>query len=234
MNMSESRPGLMPVHQETAPLRRRVSSALRRAIEVGTLQPGSRLIEKDLCAKLSVSRTSLREAMRELETEGLLTMGSKGLVVADISVDEALNIYAVRAELEGLLVTQFVERADETAMAGLEAAALKLDRAFLSEAIDEILAAKAEFYEVLCSGAKNAVILELLRMLNTRVNRLRFASLSRPHRASTSIIEIRSLVQALRCRDAAAAREIALAHINAAAKAALGSSNQLNKETENG
>jgi DNA-binding GntR family transcriptional regulator len=232
--MSGSDLGLVPVHQEAAPLRRRVSSALRRAIEVGTLPPGSRLIEKDLCAKLNVSRTSLREAMRELETEGLLTMGPKGLFVAQISIDEALNIYAVRAELEGLLVKQFVDRADDEAMGRLATLASRLEEAFRSDAIDEILAAKAEFYELLCSGARNAVMLELLRSLNTRVNRLRFASLSRPNRAAASIREIRSLVEALRRRDAIGAREIALAHINAAAHAALSGSTIYDKEIENG
>jgi DNA-binding GntR family transcriptional regulator len=171
---------LGPVRQETAPLSRRISSALRHAIEVGTLPPGSRLVEKELCAKLSVSRMSLRETLRELESEGVVAMGPKGLFVTEISHQEAINIYAVRAELEGLLVSQFAERADASAMMELDAAAQKLSGAFKSGEIDFVLATKAEFYEVLCAGAGNPVVLELLRKLNTCVNHLRFASLSHP------------------------------------------------------
>ncbi|MFT4095626.1 MAG: GntR family transcriptional regulator [Rhodoblastus sp.] len=215
--------GLGPVRQETAPLRRKITSALRRAIESGALPPGSRLVEKDLCAELNVSRTSLRESLRELESEGLVTISAKGLVVTEISASEAQNIYAVRGVLEGLLVEQFARRATDAAMTDLDVAARELTAAYAEGAIDRIMAAKTEFYETLCAGADNFVVLELLSRLNTRINRLRFASLSRPRRAAVSIKEIHELVAALKRRDGAQAREIAVQHIDAAAEAALGS-----------
>jgi DNA-binding GntR family transcriptional regulator len=132
-------------------------------------------------------------------------MGPKGLFVTEISHQEAINIYAVRAELEGLLVSQFAERADASAMMELDAAAQKLSGAFKSGEIDFVLATKAEFYEVLCAGAGNPVVLELLRKLNTCVNRLRFASLIR-HRATQSIAEIGDLVETLKQRNAGRTR----------------------------
>lgn len=214
--------GLGPVRQEAAPLRRKITSALRRAIETGALAPGSRLVEKDLCAELDVSRTSLRESLRELEAEGLVTNGSKGLVVTAISPQEARNIYAVRGVLEGLLVEQFARQADAGAMAQLDVAVADLASAYAEGVIERIIAAKAELYEVLCAGADNFIVLELLSRLNTRINRLRFASLSQPLRAKASIAEIHALADALKRRDAAEARRIALAHIDAAAAAALG------------
>ncbi len=57
-------PALAPLRQETAPLRRKIAASLRAAIESGGLPPGARLVEKDLCQQLNVSRTSLREAIR--------------------------------------------------------------------------------------------------------------------------------------------------------------------------
>jgi DNA-binding GntR family transcriptional regulator len=214
--------GLGPVRQEAAPLRRKITSALRRAIETGALAPGSRLVEKDLCAELDVSRTSLRESLRELEAEGLVTNGSKGLIVTAISPQEARNIYAVRGVLEGLLVEQFARQADGDAMARLDVAVADLASAYEEAVIERIIAAKAELYEVLCAGADNFIVLELLSRLNTRINRLRFASLSQPLRAKASIAEIHALADALKRRDAAEARRIALGHIDAAAAAALG------------
>ncbi len=219
MNASPS--GLNPVQQESAPLRRKIANALRQAIESGAMPAGYRLIEKDLCAELNVSRTVLREALRELETEGLLANGVKGLIVAAISEEEAWNTYAVRGVLEGLVAEQFAARAKEDDLAALEAAGEFLAKAYKSRKIDRILAAKAEFYEVMCSGAGNTVALDMLSRINSRINRLRSLSLSRPNRNAASIAEIRDLIAALKRRDAAAAKQAALLHVAAAAKAAL-------------
>ena len=104
---------LIPLTHEPAPLRRKIVVALRHAIEVGEVRPGDRLIEKDLCQKLNVSRTSLREALRELQAEKLVTTSSRGLIVAEISEDDAANIYQVRAALEGLVAAQFAEKGNE-------------------------------------------------------------------------------------------------------------------------
>lgn len=213
---------LGPVRQESAPLRRKISSRLRQAIETGALPAGTRLVEKSLCTELNVSRTSLRESLRELEAEGLLASGPKGLIVAEIAQEEALNIYAVRGALEALVAEQFVARADDAAMAALETATGILAKAYRARKVEGIVAAKAEFYEVLCTGARNLIALEMLTRVNSRINRLRYLSLSRPRRAPESIAEIRDLVAALKRRDRAAARAIAAHHVNAAAEAALG------------
>src|SRR5262245_48289041 len=99
--MSEERTSrLVRLVHESAPLRRKISASLRQAIEQGSLKPGERLVEKDLCRELNVSRTSLREAFRELESEGILVNHPRGMVVAQVTDHEASNIYKVRAALE--------------------------------------------------------------------------------------------------------------------------------------
>src|SRR6185312_3389625 len=99
---------LAPLHQPSAPLRNKIIAALRAAIETGLLAPGQRLIEKDLCEQLAVSRTSLREALRELQAEGILEYSSsRGLAVAAVSIEDAKNIYRLRGVLEALAVEQF-------------------------------------------------------------------------------------------------------------------------------
>ena len=109
--------GLSPIRQETAPLRARIIEAIRGAIEGGQLKPGERLVEKKLCEQLGVSRTSLREALRELEAIGVIAqVSTRGLTVVEISPREARNIYAIRADIEALVVEQFCERADDAAM----------------------------------------------------------------------------------------------------------------------
>lgn len=86
-----------------APVREQVGSQLRQAIVSGQLAPGTRLIERELCTLLGVSRTSLREALRHLEGDGLVTnIPHKGMVVSTITWEEAEEIYEVRAVVEGL------------------------------------------------------------------------------------------------------------------------------------
>lgn len=216
--MSEERSsGLVRLVQESAPLRRKIIASVRQAIELGTLKAGERLVEKDLCRDLNVSRTSLREAFRELEAEGLLTNQPRGLVGTKVTEEEANNIYRVRAALEALVSEQFAQGATAAAQGELKEAVDKLERAYAERRYDLILSAKKEFYETLCRGANNLIVLDLLNRLNSRITQLRSASLSDPSRGLASMAEIRDLTAALLARDAAAARAAAITHVESAA-----------------
>ena len=111
---TNSNESLVPIRVESAPLRSNIIEAIRGAIEHGILKPGSRLIEKDLCERLEVSRTSLREALRELEAEGIVArVSARGLTVVKISLHDAANIYRIRAQIEALIFQQFTENATD-------------------------------------------------------------------------------------------------------------------------
>jgi DNA-binding GntR family transcriptional regulator len=216
--MSEERTSrLVRLVHESAPLRRKISASLRQAIEQGSLKPGERLVEKDLCRELNVSRTSLREAFRELESEGLLMNQPRGMVVAQVTDHEASNIYKVRAALEALVSEQFAQDADDAARAELVQAVERLEHAYAERQYDLILSAKKEFYETLCRGADNLIVLDMLNRLNSRITQLRSASLSDPVRGTTSMAEIRNLAAALLAGDAMAARAAAVYHVASAA-----------------
>jgi DNA-binding GntR family transcriptional regulator len=105
-----------------APLREQVIEALRRAILDFQLKPGQRLVERELIEQLGVSRTTIREALRELTSEGLVTVvPQKGAMVTAPSLDDAIDLYEVRAALESLVVRRFVERATDEEIASLSA-----------------------------------------------------------------------------------------------------------------
>jgi DNA-binding GntR family transcriptional regulator len=211
---------LIPLTQEPAPLRRKIVAALRHAIEVGEVKPGDRLVEKDLCQKLNVSRTSLREALRELQAEKLVTTVPRGLIVAEISEDDAANIYQVRAALEGLVAAQFAEKGNEIDAHTLESAIDRLERAYRSNDFENILSEKKRFYDVICAGARNAIVRDILDHLSTRINQLRSTSRLNSKRGGESLAELRELARALFARNPKAARAAAIKHIDAAAKAA--------------
>ena len=130
--MAERRPDSHDaVDRTAAPLRQSVVEALRRSIVHGSLAPGARLVERELIAMMGVSRTVLREALRQLEAEGLIdVVANKGAVVRSLSRAEAQDLYAIRAVLEGLAARLFTERADLTARDTLKRALARTAQAY--------------------------------------------------------------------------------------------------------
>lgn len=206
-----------------APLREQACDALRQAILSLALPPGHRLVERELIERLGVSRTTVREALRELESEGLVTViPQRGAVVASLSVREAADLYEARLSIEVLVVRLFVERATDGAIAKLRAAAEEF--AAVGERtgdIHQMLAAKDQFYGVLVEGIGSPPLQQLLSGVQARVRRLRATSLSQSGRSTQSADELRELVEAIAVRDADAAERLCAKHVRAAASTGL-------------
>ena len=222
-----------PVGRVAAPLREQVISALRQAVIQFELKPGQRLIERELIEQLGVSRTTIREALRELASEGLVTViPQKGAMVSAPSLEDAADLYEVRAALESLVVRHFVERASDKQIAKLRAAVDEVEQVTMSAAdVRQILSTKGRFYEVLLEGAKSAVLQTMLEVIQQRVQILRTASLSNVGRPKTMIRELRGIVKAIARRDADLAASLCADHVRAAARMALGN---LRAESGNG
>ena len=202
-------------------LRTLVAERIREAISTNRFPPGSRLIERELCSLLGVSRTSIREALRELESEGLVSTQGGRPIVAVVSAKEAADIYQVRVVLESLAARLFARHASEAHFAALEAAADALFAVYEAYEAGPFLVAKARFYEALFEGAGNDVAASMLRTIHTKVSQLRAASLSSSDRARASIREIRALIEALRARDEERAAALTVEHIENACEAAM-------------
>ncbi len=215
-------PDLAPqVERVAAPLRTQVSDILRREIVEMRLHPGQRLVERELIERIGVSRTTIREALRELASEGLVTtIPQKGAIVAIPSPKEAAEVYEVRALLEGLAAREFVDNATELHLEALRQAMSQVARAGKKNDADGVLRAKNRFYDVLFDGADNATIRSILGGLQARVAVLRATSLTAPDRPRESVTEIQAIVDAIERRDADAAAEAASFHVRRAAETA--------------
>ncbi|MGH3165875.1 MAG: GntR family transcriptional regulator [Trebonia sp.] len=206
-----------------APLRDQVSNALRQAIMERELRPGQRLVERELTSMLQVSRATIRESLRELEAEGLVTViPQRGAVVTSISVQEAADIYEARAAIESLIVRRFVERTDDEHVRRLADTLLPLRAAIdAGRPVGELLAAKDRFYEALLAGAGSAVLSTLLSSLKARVSLLRATSLTHEGRAAEMLAELTALAGAIAARDADEAARLCAEHVRNAGRTGL-------------
>jgi GntR family transcriptional regulator, trigonelline degradation regulator len=215
MGIAES----LRVERAPAPIRSRVLDNLRQAILDRELAPGQRLIERELVELTGVSRTSIREALRELAAEGLVTtIPNKGTIVAQVTVEEARQLYQVRSALEALAGRLFVENATDAQRRALATAFRAVERA-ASKGSPAWLAAKDKFYDVLFEGGGNEALRSIANTLHARVNLLRSLSLTRPGRAGESLAELSEIVAAVAANDADGAAKACSHHVEAAGMA---------------
>ena len=153
-----------------APVRSQVVEMLRTAITGGQFAPGQRLIEKDLCDLMGVSRPSVREALRQVESEGLIvTIPNRGPTVSQLSTRDVASIYEVRGALEALAAQLFAASASDEQVAELDAAVTQLDGAYKTGDLEKIVVAKRIFYDVLLEGCGNNILPTLFRTMNARI-----------------------------------------------------------------
>lgn len=222
MTVDKSKDHTFKVARVAAPLRQSVIASIRNSIAVGRFKPGDRLTERDLCELTGVSRTLVREAFRQLESEGLITvLPHRGPFVASVSASQAEGIYQVRGELEGLAAELFARNATADDQEALRKALADLAVALRSSDPMVRLNGKNDFYAILIRGSGNEALGQTLSMLNSRIMVLRSTSLQARGRAKASMAELAALVDALLARDAKAARKAASQHVTNAAAVAL-------------
>ncbi len=210
------------IPRENSSLRQQVTDRLREAVLSGTFEPGQKLIERDLCEMLGISRTVLRESLQYLGAEGLITnIPHKGPVVSTISYQEAKDIYAVRQALEALAGEGFAIHATDAQIHELRQALNKLEAISKSQSTHSLLDAKNDFYKILLAGCGNMVAGSMLTLLNNRVTILRRVSLSGKGRLSKTVKELAEIVGAIENRNSKLARKLCAEHVAKAAAVAM-------------
>ncbi|MEU4894919.1 GntR family transcriptional regulator [Streptomyces sp. NPDC044780] len=200
-------------------LRERALVALRTAITSGQYRPGDHLGEVEIAERLSVSRGTVREALRHLQQEGLVTPGARGMLrVSQLTPTEVRELFQVREALEGLAVTQIIQsaRGPEAARALREA----LER--LQETVDAAvdLNAKVEadlaFHLLLCELSRNSVLLKTWRQLEGPIRVVIMSAAGDRREVAMSASSHLPVVEAIERGDAAAAQRVLHAHMASA------------------
>ena len=187
---------------------------LRLAIYSGRFQPGSRLVESQLCAQLGVSRPSLREALRSLQAERLIEIvPNKGPYVPTLSWRDATEIYEVRELLEVDAVGRCASRIPEAQLLALKGSLEAFEKAASSEDSFAQVMSAADFYAIILANCGNKILEEVHRGLLARISFLRSRSMSLDGRTRNSLAEMREIYDAIAAGDEWRARKAASRHV---------------------
>ncbi len=188
---------------------------LRQLIFDGDLEPGLRLTEEGLSRRFGVSRTPLREALKLLHSEGLITIEpNRGATVTRLSVDELAETFPVMGVLEALAGELAATRADNTDFEELSELHDEIVREYGVKNLKAYFSANQRFHERLVRAAHNETLAVHYHQLAGRVRRARYrANLSR-ERWAQSVEEHVQIIEALKARDGEALSHILRVHID--------------------
>jgi DNA-binding GntR family transcriptional regulator len=203
-------------------LREQAFERLRDAIITGHFAPGDRLIERELCEAMGVSRTSIREVLRRLEAERLIVVEPRrGPTVARINRKQAAEIYEMRAQLEATLARRFTEQASDADIAKLRRIFEEVVAAAKTDDVWALVVLMRRFNNHMVQVVDHELIGDILRQLTARISFLRIRSMSRPGRIQASLVEIGDIITAIERRDPDGAARAAMAYVGNAGTAAL-------------
>lgn len=207
---------LQPIENEPqSQVRDKVYERLRQAILKGRLQPGDRLVERKLAEQLAVSRTPVREAIRMLELEGLVShLPRVGAMVARVNDMEVFEIYRIRAVLEGLAARMAAERIGAEQLEHL-GVLLKYIEAYSAEGdVGNLEKVHREFNDLIYKAANSQRLYGMITTLVDHITRFIRVGYSYPGRIPEATREHRQLVEAIKMRDGDLSERIAREHID--------------------
>lgn len=194
--------------------------ALRDEIRKGRLQPGDRLRETEIAARLGVSRTPVREALKRLESDGVVAFGqARGLTVTKLSHGQILELYAMREVLEGAAARFAAERAAPFEIASLKQILAQHDG---MKTPKEAADANRRLHDQLIAAAHNVYLQRVMNVLSDALTLLGTTTYSVPGRIESGWKENAEIIACIGRREPAAAEEAARRHIRAAGAVRIG------------
>lgn len=190
-----------------------VYDTIRESILSGKYPPGARLVAEDLASEMGVSRMPIREALHRLEVAGLVTIAPhRGAVVSELSEHEIIEVYHIRAVLDGLATRLAAPNLTPDDHRQLECLLEEMTEAARQKDLEQLLRINREFHLVIWKAARAPRLQGLLENLYDASQRLRNLSLLLPGRLDQISREHRSIASALKKGDVAAAERFANEH----------------------
>jgi DNA-binding GntR family transcriptional regulator len=187
--------------------------ALVRGIEDGILEPGARLGEGYLATLFSVSRTPVREALSRLEAQRFAQRDGRGLVVPRVSVEQIIEVFAVREALDGTAARLAASHALALDLNELDRINVQMRELAAAGEFGAMADMNVQFHDVLARASRNEMLLHFVRDVLSVVRRFKTTTFSKPGRALEAVEEHEALLAALRAHDAETAELVAREHM---------------------
>lgn len=200
--------------QNHKPLREMVYEELKLQILTGGIVPGTRMMEVELAEEMGVSRTPIREAIRKLEKEGLVTIEPRrGAYASRISTEDMVEILEVRQDLEGLAAFFAATRMSKENLDELKSIAEKYNKAVEEGNMQDMIRFDTMFHRKIVDSCNNKILVHMVEQLQEMVLRFRYIYYDNFRRAEHMPAEHRAILEAIADGDEEKAREAADVHI---------------------
>ena len=201
--------------QNHKPLREMVYEELKMQILKGSIIPGTRMMEVELAEEMGVSRTPIREAIRKLEKEGLVTIEPRrGAYASMISTEDMVEILEVRQDLEGLAAYFAASRMSDEQMAELKEVSNNYNEAVKRGKMEDMIKYDTRFHHIIVESCRNKILVQMIEQLQELVLRFRYIYYDNFRRAENMPEEHEAIMAAISEGDADKARAAADIHID--------------------
>ncbi len=191
-------------------LREKIVETVRAAIVNGQIPAGTRVAEPELADRFGISRTPIREAFRQLESEGFITViPRKGAVVASLSAKDISDFYDLKMVLEGYAARCAAKVLSEKDMVKMEAVNRQMEAASGKKDLRKILSLHNEFHEIFLKACGNEKLYTIVRNMVMQFQRFRLILVMRG-KIEGSIRQHREIIDAFRKRDAELAESLVI------------------------
>jgi DNA-binding GntR family transcriptional regulator len=196
-------------------LHEQVARKLRAMLVEGRIAAGAKLNERELSERLQVSRTPLREAIRQLAAEGLVELlPHRGAVAIQLGEAEIHHSFELMAALEGLSGELAAQRITEPELQAIRALHFEMMAAFTRRDLSAYYRLNAQIHAAINAAAKNPVLARTYAQANARLQALRFRSNFDDRKWKRAVRDHAQMIEALAARDAAGLRQLLITHLN--------------------
>ncbi|RXM71125.1 GntR family transcriptional regulator [Clostridium tetani] len=199
---------------DTRPAREIILEELRAAIFDRKLEAGDRLIENNIAKSMGVSRTPVREALRQLEIEGLaINIARKGTLVKGISKEDIVEIYDIREVLEGLAVRGACLNISRKEILRLKEIIDIMSKCINENDTDKYIKSHNEYNRIILNASKNKRLISKLEYIYEYLKSMRKVTLSNETRREKALLEHKNIVEAIEQGDEILAERLAREHV---------------------
>jgi len=187
---------------------------IRQMIIDGELTPGDKVPEKELCERFAVSRTPLREALKVLASEALVTLTpNRGAMIADLTLDDLEEAFPVMGALEALAGEMACANITDSELAHIKQLHEKMVAHYEARELTPYFRTNQKIHEMILAAARNQTLSSLYRSLEGRIRQARYLANMSTTRWTKAVQEHEQILNALEARDGAALAQILKIHL---------------------